>query len=129
MTCLAEAHQSFEIQLFISPLRIANPPIVKSLKGLEELIQDIFGNVLELRDISTRVLEFFAMRRREEGRVITTIGDIFLSAAAEFHNSYPAYVGHLPKAEDRLRDEMAENAEFRFFVEVGTVRSGVDTEC
>lgn len=105
-------------QLFISPLRIANPPIIKSLKDLEDLIQDIFGNVLELRDISTRILEFFAMRRREEGRVITTIGDIFLSAAAEFHNAYPAYVGHLPKAEDRLRDEMAENPEFRFFVDV-----------
>jgi hypothetical protein len=105
-------------QLFISPLRIANPPIVRSLKALEELINDIFGNILELRESSSRLLEFFSIRQREGGPLITTIGDGFLTAAAEFHNTYPAYIGHLPHAEERLRDEFANNAEFRFFVDV-----------
>jgi hypothetical protein len=102
----------------MSPLRIAHPPIVRSLKALEELLQDIFGNILDLRESSTRLLEFFAIRQREGGPLITAIGDGFLTAAADFHKTYPAYIGHLPRAKERLRDELANNAEFLFFVDV-----------
>ncbi|KAJ9102459.1 hypothetical protein QFC21_002859 [Naganishia friedmannii] len=106
--------------LYISPLRLADPPVIRSLKDLEELINGIFGNIIELREANARILEFFLIRKREEGGLLTTVGDIFLSAAADFRNLYPEYIGGLPKAEERLKIELNQNSNFRAFVE--TVR-------
>jgi hypothetical protein len=104
-------------------LRLADPPIIRSLKDLEELINGIFGNILELREANARILDFFLVRRREEGGLLSTVGDIFLSAAADFRNLYPEYIGGLPKAEERLKIELNQNANFRAFVEVSGRRS------
>lgn len=105
-------------QLFISPLRLAQPPVIRSLKDLEDLISTLFGNILELRAANTSLLEFFTERQREQGGIISTIGDVYLTAAAEFRNLYPDYIGRLPRAEERLREELANNSNFRFFVDV-----------
>ena len=59
------------------------------------------------------------MRQREQAPVIQGIGDIFLDAATEFRVTYPSYVGNLPLAEKRMKDELEKNAEFKRFVEVG----------
>jgi hypothetical protein len=107
-------------QLYISPLRLADPPVIRSLKDLEELINGIFGNILELREANTRILDFFLIRKREEGGLLSTVGDIFLSAAADFRNLYPEYIGGLPKAEERLKIELNQNANFRAFVEASS---------
>ncbi|KAH8084690.1 Dbl homology domain-containing protein, partial [Filobasidium floriforme] len=103
--------------LFISPLRLAQPPVIRSLKDLEDLISTLFGNILELRAANTSLLEFFTERQREQGGIISTIGDVYLTAAAEFRNLYPDYIGRLPRAEERLREELANNSNFRFFVD------------
>jgi len=58
------------------------------------------------------------VRQREQAPIIQRIGDIFLTAAAEFRLPYPDYVGHLPIAEKRYKDELESNGEFRHFVEV-----------
>ena len=58
------------------------------------------------------------VRQREQGPIIQRIGDVFLTAAAEFRLAYPAYVGHLPVAEKRLKDEIESNGEFKRFLEV-----------
>ena len=60
------------------------------------------------------------VRQREQGEVVSTIGDIFLNAATEFRFAYPAYMGQLPGAERRLRGEMEANGDFRVFLEVRT---------
>ena len=78
----------------------------------------MFGNILELRAANTSLLEFFTERQREQGGIISTIGDVYLTAAAEFRNLYPDYIGRLPRAEERLREELANNSNFRFFVDV-----------
>lgn len=62
------------------------------------------------------------VRQREEAPVIQRIGDIFLEAATEFRIAYPSYVGHLPLAEKRLKEEMEHNAEFRRFLEVNIIQ-------
>jgi hypothetical protein len=61
------------------------------------------------------------VRQREQGPIIQRIGDIFLGAAAEFRMVYPVYVGNLPVAEKRVKEEAENNAEFRRFLEVRTV--------
>ncbi len=85
---------------------------------MEEFIDEVFGNILDLRECNRRLLEVMYVRQREQAPVIHGIGDIFLDAATEFRIAYPNYVGHLPVAEKRLKDETEHNAEFRRFLEV-----------
>lgn len=104
-------------QLFIQPLRDANPPIIRPSE-VDEFIEEVFGNILDLRECNRRLLEVMYVRQREQAPVIHGIGDIFLDAATEFRLAYPNYVGHLPVAEKRMKDELEKNAEFRRFLEV-----------
>lgn len=103
--------------VFIKPLRAADPPIMPS-NQLEDLIDDIFGNILDLRETNRQLLEVLYVRQREEGPIIKRIGDIFLHSAAEFQYAYPMYIGHYPVSEKRLKEEMESNTAFRLFLEV-----------
>jgi hypothetical protein len=85
---------------------------------VDDFIEDVFGNILDLRECNRRLLEALYVRQREQAPVIQRIGDVFLEAATEFRLAYPIYIGHLPLAEKRLKDEMDSNAEFRLFLEV-----------
>lgn len=102
--------------VFIKPLQRANPPIISPL-DLEEFIDEVFHNILDLRECNRRLLEVLYVRQREEGLVINRIGDVFLDAATGFRISYPTYVGHHPIAEKRVREELERNSEFRLFIE------------
>ncbi|KAK0436935.1 CNH domain-containing protein [Armillaria borealis] len=114
---------------FIKPLRLANPPIISPPEKLEEFIDDVFGNILDLRECNRRLLEVMYVRQREQQYVIQRIGDVFLAAATEFRLAYPIYIGHYPLAEKRLKDEVENNPEFRRFLEQcsrQTTRQGGD---
>ncbi|CAL1714491.1 unnamed protein product [Somion occarium] len=102
--------------LFIRPLRTANPPIIRAGE-VDDFIEDVFGNVLDLRECNRRLLEMLNIRQREQAPVIRDIGDIFLESATEFRLAYPIYIGHLPVAEKRMKDELEHNAEFRQFLD------------
>lgn len=88
------------------------------MSELDDFIEDVFGNILDLRECNRRLLEAMYVRQREQAPVIQRIGDVFLEAATEFRLAYPIYVGHLPVAEKRLKDEIDNNSEFRLFLEV-----------
>jgi len=85
---------------------------------LEDFIEEVFGNIMELRECNQRLLEVMYVRQREQHPVIQSVGDIFLDAATEFRIVYPIYVGHHPLAEKRMKEELEHNPEFRFFIEV-----------
>ena len=106
---------------FITPLRTANPPVI-SLHDVDEFIEEVFGNIMELRECNRRLLEALCVRQREQAPVIQRIGDILLEAATEFREFYPMYVGHHPLADKRLKDEIDRNPDFRLFIEVITFR-------
>ena len=80
----------------------------------------MFGNILDLRECNRHLLETMYVRQREQGEIISRIGDIFLNAATEFRLAYPTYIGQLAAAEKRLKEEMENNGEFRVFLEVRT---------
>lgn len=103
-------------QVFIRPLRTANPAVI--VGGPHEFIEEVFGNILDLRECNRNLLEMMYVRQREQGEVISKIGDIFLHAATEFRLAYPAYMGQLPGADKRLKGEMEANGAFRVFLEV-----------
>ncbi|KAI0079115.1 hypothetical protein K474DRAFT_1659617 [Panus rudis PR-1116 ss-1] len=102
--------------LFMRPLRTANPPIIRPSE-LDEFMDEVFGNILDIREVNRRLLEMLNIRQREQAPVIHGIGDIFLDAATEFRSTYPNYVSHLPNAEKRIKEEAEQNAEFRRFLE------------
>ena len=103
-------------QVFIRPLRNANPPVIQG--GADEFIEEVFGNILDLRECNRNLLETMYVRQREQGEVISRIGDIFLNAATEFRLAYPTYMGQLPGADKRLKEEMEANGDLRVFLEV-----------
>ena len=98
-------------------MRTANPPVIRPSE-IDEFIDEVFGNVLDLRECNRQLLETIYVRQREQAPVIQCIGDIFLDAATQFRLAYPIYVGHLPVSEKRMKDELEKNAEFKRFVEV-----------
>ena len=107
----------YYVKLFIKRLRKNDPEVIPP-EQLDDFIDAVFGNVLDLRECNRRLLETMYVRQREQAPIIQVIGDIFLTAAVEFRLPYPNYVGHLPVAEKRMKDELEHNAEFRRFVEV-----------
>ncbi|KAK0214906.1 CNH domain-containing protein [Armillaria fumosa] len=102
--------------VFIRPLRNANPAVIPSA-DLDDFIDEVFGNILDLRECNRRLLEVMYVRQREQFPVIQRIGDVFLDAATEFRWAYPIYIGHHPLAEKRLKEETENNSEFRLFIE------------
>ncbi|KAF9444873.1 Dbl homology domain-containing protein [Macrolepiota fuliginosa MF-IS2] len=102
--------------IFIEPLH--NSGLSVSSGDLHAFIDEIFGNLIRVRDTNKRLLETLYIRQREQAPVITGIGDIFLDAAmTDFKEVYTAYIGHRPTAERLLREELEKNLEFRLFIE------------
>lgn len=101
----------------MKPLRTAEPPIIP-YHELDSFMEDVFHNILDIRDVNRRLLEVMEVRQREQFPLIQRIGDVYLSAATDFRDVYVEYVGNLPVAEKRLKDELEQNQELRIFVEV-----------
>nr|KIR45931.1 hypothetical protein I312_04901 [Cryptococcus bacillisporus CA1280] len=111
-----EADLSIMEDLFITHLRLADPPIIPDPRHRAEFIHEVFHNAHELREASKRLIEEFTIRQREQP-IIQFVGDLFLQAATEFRNIYPEYTGSLPQAEATLSKELEENTEFRLYTE------------
>ena len=105
-------------QVFIRPLRNANPSIIRD--DVNEFIEEVFGNILDLRELNRHLLETLHIRQREQGKIISRIGDLFFDAVTEFQLAYPVYIGQIPGAEKRLREEMESNGAFGAFLDVCT---------
>jgi hypothetical protein len=103
--------------IFITPLRSANLLVISS-DDIDQFIEDVFLNILELRECNRRLLENMYVRQREQAPVIQRIGDVLLEAATEFRESYAQYVGRRPIADKKLKDELERNPDFRLFIEV-----------
>lgn len=59
-------------QLFILPLRAADPPIVFPPEKLEKFIADVFTNISAIRAANERLLELFIVRQREQAPTVST---------------------------------------------------------
>lgn len=103
--------------VFIKPLRYSGSTVI-SQQPVEDFIDEVFSNILDLRECNRRLLEVLYVRQREQAPIIQKIGDIFLEAATEFRLAYPAFIGHYPLAEKRLKEEQEKNPAFRMFLEV-----------
>ena len=103
-------------KVFIRPLRSADPPVIRS--SVDGFIDEVFGNILDLRECNNHLLGAMYARQREQGGIISRIGDIFLDAATKFRLAYLTYIGQLAAAERRLEVVVERNGEFSMFLEV-----------
>ncbi|KAF8141438.1 CNH domain-containing protein [Boletus edulis] len=101
--------------LFIRPLRRATH--IMPASQLDDFIEEVFSNILDLRECNKRLVEAMYVRQREQSPIISKIGDVFLEAARSFRYAYPAYVARLPFAEKRFKEEIEANANLRLFLE------------
>jgi len=105
--------------IFINPLRHSGLSVTSG--NLHDFLDEIFGNLLQIRDVNKRLLEILRIRQREQAPVVRGIGDIFLDAVTtDFKEAYPTYIGYHSIAEKQVREELEKNPEFRLFVEVCT---------
>lgn len=92
--------------IFISPLLTASPPIIQPYSKLEHYTRVLFGNVLDIRRASRRLLDNFGIRLREQSPLVQNIGDIFLEATTDFRALYPYYTDNLPHGEALLNEAL-----------------------
>jgi hypothetical protein len=102
--------------LFMRPLEKTALSLIK--QDPDSFITDVFYNILDLRECHRRLLARLRVRQQAQDSVIDWIGDAFLEAVGEFRKEYPLYVGHLPTAEKRLKQEMEHNTYLRIFIDV-----------
>jgi hypothetical protein len=98
--------------VFITPLLTAQPPIVEPYPRLEALVKGLFGNIVDIRRASRRLLDNYSIRLREQFPLIETVGDILLEAATDFRSLYPDYMDNLTTADELLTKTLAESPQF-----------------
>lgn len=96
--------------VFINPLLTASPPILQPYSKLERYKRVLFGNVVEIRRASRRLLDNFGIRLREQSPLVQNIGDIFLEATTDFRALYPTYTDNLPQADELLNEALEDTA-------------------
>lgn len=102
-------------QLFIQPLRVADPPIILR-NDLESFITDVFGNFAELHRHHQAMLEKMHHIQRDEHPLIESITGVVCDTILASKPSYMEYISAYPSAKDRLIKEEASNSAFSDFL-------------
>ena len=105
--------------MYIRPLREADPPIIPP-ERLNQFIQDVFHNYSELLYHHRRLMEHMHEVQRDEHPRIRSITACVFDAVLNFREAYIEYIPNYPIAAYRIDDEMANNHNFKDFVEVCT---------
>lgn len=94
-----------------------DPPIIPRDR-LNSFIGDVFHNFAELHAHHRKLLDQFHEIQREEHPTIRSITAPMFDAALNFRDAYMEYVPNYPIAAYRVDDEMANNIDFKTFVDV-----------
>ena len=107
-------------QLYITPLRTANPPII-SPQCLDQFIKDVFGNYEQVLSYHSSILsQLFEAQKREHPLLnISSVSAPYPSLSGEFRDAYMEYIPNYIHAKWKIEHEMDVNPSFRAFVEVG----------
>ena len=103
--------------MYVAPLREMDPPIIPRDR-LEQFIQEVFHNYAELHAHHRRMLEKLHEIQRDEHPVIRSITAAIYDAVLNFREAYMEYIPNYPIAAYRIDDEMANNPQFKAFVDV-----------
>ena len=103
--------------MYIQPLRTQEPPII-ARERLESFITDVFHNFAEIYGHHRKLLDQLQEIQREEHPIIKSVTAAVFDAALSFREAYLEYIPNYPIAAYRIADEMANNFEFKTFVDV-----------
>ena len=103
--------------MYVNPLREMDPPIIPRDR-LEQFIQEVFHNYAELHTYHRRMLDKLHEIQRDEHPVIRSITAAIYDAVLNFREAYMEYIPNYPIAAYRIDDEMANNPQFKSFVDV-----------
>ena len=103
--------------MFVQPLRSMDPPIVPP-ERLETFIQEVFHNFSELHVHHKRLLDQLFDIQRKEHPIIRSVTAPMHDAVLAFGDAYLEYIPNYPIAAYRIDDEMANNPQFKAFVDV-----------
>ncbi|OJA14150.1 hypothetical protein AZE42_12090, partial [Rhizopogon vesiculosus] len=93
-----------------------DPPIIPRDR-LNTFISDVFHNFAELHADHRKLLDQLHDIQREEHPTIKSVTTPMSDAVLNFRDAYMEYVPNYPIAAYRIDDEMANNIEFKTFVE------------
>ena len=104
--------------MYVAPLREMDPPIIPRDR-LEQFIQEVFHNYAERHAHHRRMLNKLHEIQRDEHPIIRSITAAIYDAVLNFREAYMEYIPNYPIAAYRIDDEMANNPQFKAFVDVG----------
>jgi hypothetical protein len=102
---------------YAEPLRSADPSIIEPNR-LPSFANQVFANLDELRSHSSRLINTFQIRQREQSPVIESIGDLLLDAALEWGQAYIDYTEAQVLGEYLVNAEKSKNSAFATFLQV-----------
>ena len=105
------------LQIYVRPLRNAEPPIIPP-ERLDQFLSDVFHNFKDLHAHHRRLVNKLHEIQRDEHPRIKSITAPVFDAALNFREAYMEYIPNYPIAAYRIDDEMAKNPEFKNFVTV-----------
>lgn len=94
-----------------------DPPIIPRDR-LENFITDVFHNFAEIFSHHRKLLDKLHEVQRDEHPTVKSITAAVFDAALSFREAYMEYIPNYPIAAYRIDDEMANNFEFKTFVDV-----------
>ncbi|EDR06179.1 uncharacterized protein LACBIDRAFT_300387 [Laccaria bicolor S238N-H82] len=116
--------------LYITPLRTANPPIIPPL-CLDQFIKDVFGNYEQVLRYHSNILsQLLEAQKREHPLLdISSISAPYLSLSGAFREAYMEYIPNHIHAKWKIEREMDVNPSFRAFIEDRTRLLDADRLC
>jgi hypothetical protein len=106
--------------MYVRPLRNAEPPIIPH-ERLENFLTDVFHNFLELHAYHRRLIDRLHQIQRDEHPKIRSITSAMMDAALNFREAYMEYIPNYPIAAYRIDEEIANNPDFKAFVNVKSI--------
>lgn len=103
--------------MYVQPLRTQDSPIIPR-ERLESFITDVFHNFAEIYGHHRKLLDQLHEIQREEHPTVKSITAAVFDAALSFREAYMEYIPNYPIAAYRIDDEIANNFEFKTFVDV-----------
>ena len=105
------------VEIYIIPLRNADPPIIPRDK-LDQFCDEVFHNYDELFAHHKKLVDKLHEIQREQHPHIRSITAALFDAALNFRDAYMEYIPNYPIAAYRIDDEMANSPLFKNFVDV-----------
>ncbi|KAG1766227.1 Dbl homology domain-containing protein [Suillus placidus] len=102
--------------IYVQALRGMDRPVI-ARDRLNGFITDVFHNSAELHSHHRKLLDQLHDTQREEHPVIKSITAPMFDAALNFRGAYMEYIPNYPIAAYRIDDEMANNINFKTFVD------------